>query len=43
MAIKQISSQSAIDYKEKAHNTHVYCECVLYLCLFKYGDWFIKN
>ena len=29
MAMKEISSQSAIDHKEKTHNTHVYGECVL--------------
>ena len=27
--MKEISSQSAIDHKEKTHNTHVYGECVL--------------
>ena len=44
MAMKEISSQSAIDHKEKTHNTHVYGECVLfYLCIFKYGNWFFKN
>ena len=43
MAMKEISSQSAIDHKEKTHNTHVYGECVLsFLCIFKYGNWFFK-
>ncbi len=46
MAIKEISSQSAIDHKKKkTHNTHVYSEFVLsfYLYIFKYGDWFFEN
>ena len=42
MAIK-ISSQSAIDHKEKTHNTHVYSEFVLLFVIFKYGDWFFEN
>lgn len=45
MAIKEISSQSAMYHKEKTHNTHVYSEFVLsfYLYIFKYGDWFFEN
>ncbi len=35
MAIKEISSQSAIDHKEKTHNTHVYSEFVLsFICIY---------
>lgn len=35
MAMKEISSQSAIDHKEKTHNTHVYGECVLsFICVY---------
>ncbi len=31
---KEISSQSAIDHKEKTHNTHVYSEFVLSLFVY---------
>ena len=31
MAMKEISSQSAIDHKEKTHNTHVYGELSLFV------------
>lgn len=34
MAIKEISSQSAIDHKEKTHNTHAYSEFVLFICIY---------
>ena len=34
MAMKEISSQSAIDHKEKTHNTHVYGECVFFICVY---------
>lgn len=34
MAIKEISSQSAMYHKEKTHNTHVYSEFVLSLFVY---------
>ena len=43
MAIKEISSQSAIDHKEKTTTlTYIVSLCFLYLYIFKYGDWFFE-